>query len=101
MTPGRECHSSNGASLSRLPLDVNADECIPARVLRAEIAHETGLRSDLDMPGIVAALEIHEHRATRRRVRIVNRKLLETVVAHQLITGLLCQRSFRVGRHRS
>ena len=32
-----------------LPLGVNADERIPARVLRAEIAHETGLRSNLDM----------------------------------------------------
>jgi hypothetical protein len=81
-------------------LGVNANQRTTRRSLRVEITGESVFRSDLHMPGR-AARPIDQHCAQWGFVRIAHRQLLESVVAHELVAGLLRHGRFRVGSHRT
>src|SRR4029453_1609558 len=58
--------------------------------LRLKIAYEPILRTDLHMTGCFARA-IHQHRPHWRSVGIGHWEFLESVAAHELLPGLLCQ----------
>ena len=81
-----------------LSLRENADQRPTRRRFRAEIAHETILCPNLDVAWRATAA-IDQHRAHRRFIGIRHRKFFETVIVHELLSGLLRQRRLGTRLH--
>src|SRR4051812_42113483 len=76
---------------TRLTLGEDADQRAARRGLGAEIAHEAVLCPNLDVAGSATGV-IHQNRAERRRKRIADRKLFESIVLDELVRRLFGER---------